>query len=263
MITAKSDYLPKMIKPYRSKMETDDTVSLIFPEKTDGYAGQFYMLSRPGRGEAPISVASGHCNPLEFSIKGVGSFTRDIVNDRISDIGIRGPYGNSWPWKEYESIVAITGGIGIPPIKSLIEEMETQGNIDNLTVLYGARSPKDIVYKSEIEVWKNRFNFYLTVDHGDQGWTGNVGLVTTLVPKLKGLEKSAVFLIGPAIMMKNAVKSVIDAGFMEDRIYLSLERRMECGIGVCGHCNLGKHYVCEDGPIFNYSEVKEEPELFL
>ncbi|MGC8608934.1 MAG: FAD/NAD(P)-binding protein [Thermoplasmata archaeon] len=263
MITVKNDYVPKMIKPFRSKLETDDTVSFVFPNKTEAYSGQFYMLSRPGIGEAPISVASGHCNPLAFSVKGVGSFTRNLLEDRSSEVGIRGPYGNAWPWKEYDSIVAITGGIGIPPIKSLIEEMSTYGNIDNLTVLYGARSPHDIVYKKEIEMWQSKFNFYLTVDHGDQEWKGNVGLVTTLVPKLKGLEDSAVFLIGPAIMMKNGVKSVIEAGFKEDRIYLSLERRMECGIGACGHCNLGKHYVCEDGPIFNYPDVKDEPELFL
>ncbi|BAB59146.1 cytochrome-c3 hydrogenase [sulfhydrogenase] gamma subunit [Thermoplasma volcanium GSS1] len=244
-------------------METADTYTIVLTERNMGYAGQFYMVSKEGIGEAPISVGSGYGNPLMFSIKAVGSVTKGIMNDPYGEIGIRGPYGNVWPWKSYEHVVAIAGGIGIPPIKALIEDMQGHTSLDKLTVLYGARSPSDIVYRSEIETWKEEMDFRITVDKGDENWRGHVGVVTTLVPEIKEYNHGAAFVIGPPVMMKFSVKSLLDAGFAEDNIYLSLERRMECGIGVCGHCNIGRWYACEDGPIFKYSDTKEEPELFL
>ncbi|WP_237265184.1 FAD/NAD(P)-binding protein [Thermoplasma sp. Kam2015] len=263
MITIKNEYLPEKMKPIRFRMETDDTYTIVFSKRTMSHAGQFYMLSVDGVGESPISVASGFGNPLTFSIKAVGSVTKYIMDHRDSAIGLRGPYGNAWPWKGADHIVAIAGGIGIPPIKALIEDMESEGNLGDLTVLYGARSPKDIVYKNEIEAWKKELDFRITVDNGDPSWKGNVGVVTTLIPGVERYKNGSAFVIGPPIMMKFSVQELIKHGFSPENIYLSLERRMECGIGVCGHCNIGQWYVCESGPIFRYSDVMNEPEVFL
>jgi len=251
------------MKPIKFRMETEDTYTMVFQKKTDSHAGQFYMVSVDGVGESPISVASGYGNPLTFSIKAVGSVTRYIMDHRDIEIGLRGPYGNEWPWKGADHIVAIAGGIGIPPIKALIEDMESKGNLDDLTVLYGARSPGDIVYKNEIEAWKKKLDLQITVDSGDASWNGHVGVVTTLIPGVKKFNGGRAFVIGPPIMMKFSVQELIKQGFRPENIYLSLERRMECGIGVCGHCNLGQWYVCEAAPIFRYSDVMNEPELFL
>lgn len=262
MIMPSNPYMPTYHSFSQEKWETNDVKTIVFDIKNEAFSGQFYMLSLLGVGEAPISVASGHGERLSFSIKSLGSFTSTLNNAKSRLVGIRGPYGNKWPWESFDSVIAIAGGIGIPPIKSLIEEMEKSGRLNDLTVLYGARTPSDIVYKNEIEAWKKKMDLRLTVDKGKDGWEGNVGMITSLIPSLKGKERSSVFVIGPPIMMKNVVKDLLDMGFLDDRIFLSLERRMDCGIGVCGHCNIGKHYACEDGPIFNYSEIKNEDELF-
>jgi NAD(P)H-flavin reductase len=256
-------YSPEILVPSSYRLETDDTFTISFNRKNEGYAGQFYMLSKDGIGESAISIASGHGNDLAFSIKAVGSVTGSIMKDPKGEIGIRGPYGNSWPWKEYENVVAVAGGIGIPPIRSLIEDMEASGAGGRLSVLYGARSPTDIVYSDLIEEWIKRIDFRVTVDRGNDQWKGKVGVVTTLIDDLRKAESSAAFVIGPPVMMKFSVQKLLEYGFQEDNIFLSLERRMECGIGVCGHCNIGRYYTCEDGPIFRYSEIKGEPELFL
>jgi NAD(P)H-flavin reductase len=227
----------------------------------EGRSGQFFMVSVQGVGEAPISVASGHKRDLLFTIRSVGKVTTMIRKSRT--VGIRGPYGNFWPWEDYDEIVAITGGIGIPPIRSLIDEMRDSGRGKDLEVLYGAKTPSDLVYKEEITEWEKNLKVHTTVDSGDSRWTGKVGFVTSIIRDATMSRNAAVFVIGPPLMMMNSVKEAIRLGFREDRIFMSLERRMECGIGVCGHCNIGEFYVCESGPIFNYSMVKNQKELFL
>ncbi len=219
------------------------------------------MLSVHGTGEAPISVASGSGRTLAFTIREIGSVTSRIKYSK--SVGVRGPYGTHWPWKKYDEVLAIAGGIGIPPVRSLIEEMVDAGKERNLEVLYGARTPSDIVYKREINEWGKSIDIHLTVDRGDSGWRGNTGFVPSLLKDVRVGKDAAVFVIGPPLMMMNTVKEALEMGYREDRIFLSLERRMECGIGVCGHCNVGEFYACEAGPIFNYSDVKGEKELFL
>lgn len=219
------------------------------------------MLSLLGIGEAPISVASGIGRKLSFTIRKVGKLTTAL--ETSLKIGVRGPYGNSWPWKEYDEIVAVAGGIGIPPIRSLVEEMIDSRTAGRIEVMYGARSPSDLVYRDMIEAWSRDLDVHITVDRKDDGWKGNVGFVPSLLKHSHLGRGAALFVIGPPLMMMNTVKEALNLGYREDRIYLSLERRMECGIGVCGHCNVGQHYVCESGPIFNYGDVKDERELFL
>lgn len=227
----------------------------------DGRSGQFFMVSVPGVGEAPISVASGFGRNMLFTIRNVGSVTSHM--NKIDTMGVRGPYGTKWPWKEYEEILAVTGGIGIPPVRSLIEEINDSGKGRKLEVLYGAKTPEDIIYKTEIERWMKKVNVHLTVDSGDENWTGRVGLVTSIMKDAEVSKSAGVFIVGPPLMMKNVVKEALNLGYREENIFLSLERRMECGIGVCGHCNVGEFYSCEDGPIFNYHKVKHQKELFL
>ncbi len=219
------------------------------------------MVSVPGTGEAPISVATGRGRKLEFTIRRVGAVTGRIKG--LEEVGVRGPYGTSWPWRKYEEIVAVAGGIGVPPIKSLIEEMIDSGKQDRLEVLYGARTPSDMVYKSQINNWLKEIDLHLTVDRGDPSWGGSVGIVPSLLKETHKSREAALFVIGPPLMMMNTVKEALSQGFSEEKIFISLERRMECGIGVCGHCNVGEYYACESGPVFNYSTVKGEKELFL
>lgn len=261
MITLLNEYAPRMVNVSRRIDEAPDIYSLELEGRNEGKSGQFYMLSVQGVGEAPISVASGFGRGLIFTIRSIGSVTSRARGE--GRIGVRGPYGSNWPWKDYDEIVAVAGGIGIPPIRSLIEEMIDEKRGGDVELMYGSRSPSDIVYKKEMEEWKKTVDIHLTVDKGDEMWNGKVGFVPSLLKDSHLSKKAAMFIIGPPLMMKNTVKEAVKLGYREDQIFISLERRMECGIGVCGHCNVGHRYACEEGPIFNYSEVKTERELFL
>jgi NAD(P)H-flavin reductase len=256
-----NSYLPEYFKEFELISESRDTYTIHLPKENPGKAGQFYMLSSPGIGEAPISVASGHLREMLFTIRSVGTVTSKLPDARV--IGVRGPYGTSWPWERYGKILAVAGGIGIPPINSLFDEMVGTGRGKDLEIIYGARSPSDLIYHKQRKEWAKMANVIITVDKGDPNWKGNVGFVTQFISKAETDRDGAVFIIGPPLMMKNSVAESLEAGFRPENIYLSLERRMECGIGVCGHCNVGEFYACEDGPIFQYSAVKHLPELFL
>jgi NAD(P)H-flavin reductase len=244
------------------KDETADVKSFLLKNVSDiaPEPGQFYELSVPGYGEVPISIASSQ-NGLLFSIKKVGKVTEIMHKMHKGDrIGIRGPFGTGFPEPDGETVL-IAGGIGLPPARSYIEHSISSGN-KKLTLLYGARTPADIVYKSEIGNWKNMFNVHLTVDIGSKGWNGNVGVVTRLFPKISNVD-SKFIIIGPTIMIKFSVIELKKMGVEDENIYLSLERKMKCGVGLCGHCNIGRYYVCKDGPVFSYSKVKDIPELFF
>jgi len=252
--------------PVKSKIidvwdETPDVKSFLI-ENTIGkhpLPGQFYEISVKGYGEIPISVASWK-DGLLFSIKKAGYVTSAMHAMKKNDeIGIRGPYGKGFPIKE--NVTLIAGGIGLPPARSYIE-YSLSNKMYKLQLLYGARSPQDLVYRDLLNQWKKYFDVQVTVDKGDENWKGNVGVVTTLFKNIKDRD-SYFYLIGPTVMMKYAVLELEKMGIGPDKIYLSLERRMKCGIGICGHCNLGKYYVCKDGPVFKYRDVMEIPELFF
>jgi 2-polyprenylphenol hydroxylase and related flavodoxin oxidoreductases len=258
MTTIMNSFKPHEKRIARKIKETTDIFTIEIDMESNSYPGQFYELSIIGIGEAPISAASSSSEKLKFTIRSIGHVTSKIFEQDV--IGVRGPYGNYWPFKEYDRILAIAGGIGIPPIRALIHELDGK---KDLWVIYGARTPSDLVYKYEFDQWRNKANLILTVDRGDESWNGKVGLVTKYIPEIPDLKNMAAFLIGPPIMMENSVKDLLKYGLQPENIFLSLERRMECGFGVCGHCNVGHFYVCEDGPIFRYSEVSNLPELFL
>jgi len=269
----KNEYLPApaVIKSVRAESFNTKTFRVSF---TDGGVfdykpGQFAQVSLPGRGEAPISITSSPCNRgfMEFTIRAAGKLTGEIHKlKKGSRIYIRGPYGNSFPYDEVKgkNLFFIAGGIGLPPLRSLINEvLNARADFGGISILYGAKTPDELCFKDEIERWEKiqGVRVFLTVDSPDKSWRGNTGVVTTLCD-LSGIGSStgAVFICGPPIMIRFVLKKITGAGIREDDIYITLERYMKCGIGKCGHCNIGGKFVCIDGPVFTYEQIKEFPD---
>jgi NAD(P)H-flavin reductase len=235
-------------------------------------AGQFMDISIPGIGEAPFTPSSNHniCEKLDFTIMSAGRVTKMLHGmPKGSIVGLRGPYGTAYPineWKEKEVFI-VGGGVGLAPLRALLYALFNNVNAyKKIFVKYGSRTLKDIVYKDEIASWKkeaNNIDIELTVDVPDGAWKGNVGVVTTIV-KNSGLDvNSAVGVVcGPPIMMKFVIFKLLDIGFKADNIYLSMEKNMSCGIGKCGHCRIGPHYACKDGPVFTYDRLKNLPNIW-
>lgn len=232
-------------------------------------SGQFVEVSILGKGEAPIGFASSPFRKKNFDItvRRVGAVTNALHEIKPKDvIGIRGPLGNSFPFHEVENydLLFIAGGIGLPPLKSLIDPvLEHRKKFGQVTILYGARTPEDRVYKSTLVEWSKRddLNLLQTVDRATNGWSANVGVVTTLFPKIKvDVEKTIAFTCGPPIMIRFVILDLLALGLPDERIISTLERYMKCGIGKCGHCAIGHKYVCVDGPVFSYKQIKNLPE---
>ncbi len=234
----------------------------------DYESGQFAEVSVLGVGEAPISITSTPTRPetLEFSIRRVGQLTNALHELNVGDkIGIRGPFGNSFPLKELEgqNMLIIGGGIGLAPMRSVIlnlfDNRQKYGRID---IIYGARSPQDLVFKSEYEEWQNveNTNLYLTVDRGDEEWKGNVGLVPNFLREINpSPENTTGITCGPPIMIKFTVQALAELGFTSEHVITTMERKMKCGVGKCGRCNIGGKYVCLDGPVFTLKQLEEMP----
>lgn len=258
--------------------ETHDTKTFAFEFVDDGpkgmefVAGQFAMLSILGYGEAAISIASDPDNPspLDLSVRGVGSVTNALLRLKKGDeVGIRGPYGNGWPLKEAEGkrVLMVSGGCGCGTTRPIILAHRNNGNrLRSLEVLHGARTPGDIIFRRDYEeTWPRIPNTRVllssdTVPSG-QSWNHTVGVVTTLFDKMEtGPKDSIVLICGPEIMMKFAALGLLKRGFSPGQIFCSMERRMRCGVGLCGHCQLGSKYVCRDGPVFSYAELAGLPD---
>jgi len=264
-----SPYLPRTARIAEVQKFTDQEVWARF-EFTDGEGidykpGQFMQVSVFGVGEAPISICSapGKRNDLEMCVRAVGDVTRAIQDFKVGDtIGLRGPFGNGFDMQTVEGmdLLFVAGGLGLAPCRSFIlAALEDRSKFRNVTILYGARSPRDLLYRSDLDEWARRddCNFMVTVDRGDDTWTGNTGVITTLFRKIGKVAPAATaaFIIGPPVMFKFAVLEGLAMGLRKNSIYCSLERRMKCGLGKCGHCQIRDVYVCQDGPIFNYAEV--------
>ena len=233
--------------------------------KFDFIPGQFMELSAFGIGEVPLSFSSSPLDKnMEVTVKLMGDVTHALFNLKPGEcIGIRGPYGNGFSIKEIKSknILIIGGGAALAPLRSLIRYIiQRRDDFGNVTIMYGSKTPNDIPFKSEVSSWKNikGFNVFITVDKGDNYWNGDTGLVTTLFDKYNvPVDNTHVIVCGPEIMMKFTVQKLIEKGFEDSNIFLSMERRMKCGVGKCGHCNIGSKFVCQDGPVFSYKELKQ------
>ncbi len=274
--------IPVTIKKITIENEARDikTFDLVFNVKKDiekfkYTCGQFAEISMLGIGESPIGIASSPIDEdlVQFTVKkyNTGVVTSALHNLCPGDmIGIRGPYGNGFPMKDFEgkNLVIIGGGFALTTLRSLTRYVLHEKNRDrfkDITVLYGARSPGELIYKSELKEWGERddINVYLTVDRGDENWKGRVGLVPNVLSEIAPSSKNSIALIcGPLIMVKFTMLPIMDLGFEPDKIFFSLEMRMKCGVGKCGRCNIGPKYVCKDGPVFTYEELQRLPQEY-
>jgi len=255
----------------RLRRETLDTFSLEL-EPLQGPAafpfvpGQFNMLYLFGVGEVAISISGNPAGKLgpAHTTREVGTVTRAMARLKKGGIlGVRGPFGHGWPLAEAagKDVVLVAGGIGLAPLRpALYQLMAQRANYGRVVLLYGVRTPEDILYWQELDRWRRAaaLEVYLTVDRATGGWPGNVGVVTSLIPRAPFDPHNALALVcGPEIMMRYTTLELRKRGLPVHSIYLSLERNMKCGIGNCGHCQAGPVFVCRDGPVFRFDRVKD------
>lgn len=228
--------------------------------------GQFVEVSVFGIGEAPISISSSPSRSdrtFELCVRNVGDVTGALHRMKAGDqVGIRGPFGRGFPIEKFrgKDVLFAPGGLGLAPLRSLINQvLDERALFDRVIILYGARSPSEMLFKDELAEWDARpdVELMLTVDQGDDTWKGNVGVITTLFKHISINPRNTVGVTcGPPVMYRFVLMEFFGKGISEGNIYLSLERRMKCGIGKCGHCQINNVYACQSGPVFPYSEIK-------
>jgi NAD(P)H-flavin reductase len=259
-------YQTKPVRLINVKKET--SIVKLFTFKTNQNfvwrPGQFVMVSYPGFGEAPFALCSNPKNKkiFQLAIRKVGQLTTKLFELKKNDIVyIRGPFGRGLPEQKRKKILLIAGGIGIIPLRAFIlKELE---NLTNQIILfYGAKTPRDFLFKNEFKKWQKKgISIYLTIDKEDPNWRGYVGLIPILFDKVFKKENIhddyLVYMCGPSVMYKPIFEKLYEYRFKEENIYLLLERRMHCGVGTCQHCAVGIYYVCKDGPVFCWKEIKE------
>ncbi len=227
--------------------------------------GQFNMLYLPGVGEIAISLSAGDARQgtWDHTIRVAGNVTRTLAGLGTGGVlGLRGPYGSSWPLDECHDadVILVAGGIGVAPLRPAIYScIENRKRFGRISLLYGARAPDMLLYSREYDDWTDRgVDVNATVDRSREGWSGHVGVVTLLIDRLRPFSpaNSVLFLCGPEVMMRYTIRSALARGLRKDQIWLSLERNMQCAVGLCGHCQLGPAFVCKDGPIFRYDKIE-------
>lgn len=229
--------------------------------------GQFNMLSIFGVGEAPISISSSNGSRENFThtIRHVGSLTRMFARLKEGDLlGVRGPYGNGWPLKQAhgKNLLIVAGGIGLAPLRPAIYNiLEQPALFGKVELLYGSKNPGEMLFRHEYRQWAEQISMLLTVDNASGfDWNHNTGLVTALFDKMQSVpENTLVLSCGPEIMMKHVVRGLLTRGFHSGQLYVSLERKMFCGVKKCGRCQVGSKFVCHDGPVFSYDVLENEP----
>jgi sulfhydrogenase subunit gamma (sulfur reductase) len=269
---------PALIKEIREETHDTKTYTLVMKSAARQriftfQPGQFGIISILGVGEAPFSYSSSPKVRTSFShtIRHMGSLTNAMEKLREEDVvGVRGPYGKGWPIAKAETknVLIVAGGLGLPPLRPVIAEIiDRRSAFRAVELLYGARTPGDLLYTREYKSWeKAGIDILLTVDQVPPGvsWSGDVGFVIKLLDGMKTQPGDAiVFACGPEVMMKTVADGLSDRGFKADTIYLSLERVMKCGIGKCGRCMIGGRYVCRDGPVFSLEDLKSRLEGLL
>lgn len=251
-----------------SRRQTHDVVTLgLEPPGGTAFAfrpGQFNMLYAFGIGEVPISIsgdptASG---PVQHTIRDVGAVTHALCALKTGQtVGVRGPYGTHWPVGEAAGgdIVIVAGGIGLPPLRPVIYHvLANREQYGRAVLLYGARTPGDLLFTGEIGRWRSRFDLEVevTVDAGAADWRGDVGVVPDLISRARfDPSRATAFVVGPEIMMRFTIRALLAAGVATDRLFLSMERNMQCAVAMCGHCQFGPFLVCRDGPVFSYGSL--------
>ncbi len=266
-------YYPEMaeITQVKKHTEFETWFEITLPEGRDlnHDPGQFVQVSMFGVGEAPISVTSSPTKKgaFELCVRKVGMLTEKLHQlDVGSQVGIRGPFGTGFNVDDLKGkdILIVGGGIGIVPLRSLINYiLDSRKDFGRLIICYGAKSSSELLYKDELKQWEDDPNveYHVTVDNDSPDWTGNVGVITTLIPDLDlDLDNTIAAVVGPPIMYKFALMALKTKGISDENVYLSLERRMKCGVGKCGHCQINHSYVCQEGPVYHYPDIKNLPE---
>jgi NAD(P)H-flavin reductase len=262
--------VPTPVRVRTYQQETHDTFTLTLEPPAAPWSaafrpGQFTMLYAFGVGEVPISMSGDAVTAgdgVVHTIRNVGSVTGALGQLRPGDtVGVRGPFGSAWPLEETvgHDVVLVAGGIGLAPLRPAIYHLLAHRKAHGrLCLLYGARTPADLLYPDELEEWKRRgLEVLVTVDRGEPNWRGSVGLVTLLFAQAHfDPTKTVGLLCGPEVMMRFAGLEFQKRGVGDEQLYVSLERNMQCAIGLCGHCQLGPQFVCMDGPVFRLDRIR-------
>ncbi len=264
-----SIYLPALAEITRTeqltKMEKLFEIRLKNGQELGHQPGQFVEVSLFGIGEAPISVSSSPTKKgtFELAVRSVGNVTKALHQmNPGAPLGIRGPFGKGFPVEEIKGkdILFVAGGIGLVPLRSLINYvLDKRSDFGRVMVLFGAKTPAEQLFLDELAKWRisKEMEYLETVDRADGSWKGNVGVITTLFPKVTlDPKKTVAVIVGPPIMYRFAILEAQVKGIPDDQIIVSLERRMKCGVGKCGHCQINDIYVCQEGPVFNYARIK-------
>lgn len=262
--------LPTPYRIQRVRHEIRETFTLEL-EPEDGSAippfasGQFNMLYVFGVGEIPISISGdpAHPRPLIHTTRAVGTVSRAMQELKRGDmLGVRGPFGSHWPIEQAvgKDVVIAAGGIGLAPLRSIMYQLiARREQFGRVILLYGARTPEDLLYRRELEYWRGRLDLdvLVTVDRASGDWRGSVGVVTKLIPRAPfDPGKTMAFVCGPEIMMRFTAAGLLAQGVAAEQISISMERNMKCAVGFCGHCQYRPYFVCRDGPVFSYSQVQ-------
>jgi NAD(P)H-flavin reductase len=269
-----SSYLPEMAR--LANVEQVAALEKLFTiELPDGRnlghdPGQFVMVSVLGVGEAPISITSSPSRSngsFELCVRSVGDVTNALHKMQAGEaVGIRGPFGHGFPIDKMrgKDVLFAPGGLGLAPLRSLINQViDERGSFGRVIVLYGAKRPEELLFRTELDEWiaQDDVECLVTVDRGDDTWDGHVGVITTLFPEIAVDPRNTVAVTcGPPIMYRFVLMELLGKGIPETQIYLSLERRMKCGVGKCGHCQINDLYCCQTGPVFTYAHIKNVPE---
>jgi NAD(P)H-flavin reductase len=265
-------------KPIKSKLiEVIDESPLIktfvlIPEEEFSFrTGQFIELSVDGIGEAPFTPSSSPevKDKLEVTVMKTGYVTEYMHNLKPGAyMGIRGPYGRGYPLESFfrKEVLILGGGCGLAPIRSLLYALEhVKDKLEKVILCYGSKTPSDCIYKPLFNRLNSieKFEAYRTVDKAEEGWDGSVGVATNLLDKVNvDINNSVAVICGPPIMMKFGTIRILEMGYKDEQIYLSMEKNMSCGLGKCGHCMMGEFFVCKDGPVFTYNELKNTPDIW-
>ena len=270
----KNLYKPIEAKVLRVVTESPTIKTFVLePEEEFSFkTGQFIEVTLDGIGEAPFTPSS---SPLVTDKLDVTVMQTGYVTDRMHQfeggeiVGIRGPYGRGYPLDALygKEVLILGGGCGFAPLRSLLYNLEAEKDkVKKVTFCYGSKNPQECIYEPYIDELRKIDNFEVmrTVDEGDEKWTEEVGVATVLLDKVKvNIDNSVAVVCGPPIMMKFGVQKLQELGYPDTQIYLSMEKNMSCGHGKCGHCMFGKYFVCRDGPVFRYDEIKDLPDIWL
>jgi NAD(P)H-flavin reductase len=261
--------IPRPFRILRIQRETADIFTAEMDPGNESFpfaAGQFNMLYLFGVGEIPVSISGNPCKDgsLVHTVRSVGLVSKAMGGLKRGDvIGVRGPFGKGWPVEEAcgNDVVIVAGGIGLAPLRSVLYRLISERNkYGRVILLYGTRTPGDIPFQRELERWRGRLDLEVsvTVDKGSPAWRGNVGVVTRMISKAPfDPSLTTAFVCGPEVMMRLTALELEIRGVPAGSIYLSMERNMKCGIGLCGHCQLGPHFICKDGPVFSLDKIKK------